>query len=297
MSDLPTLEDPREAGIQPPFPEQHQDPPGLEAQMRPRPDYGEHSYRGSGKLVGRAALITGGDSGIGRAVALAYAREGADVAISYLSEHEDAEETARVVRAAGRKCILLPGDIQSEDHCRSLLERTRNEFGYLDILVNNAAFQMSHQSITEIPSGEFDRVMRTNVYALFYLCKHALPIMKQRPGGSIINTTSVNSYNPSPELIHYAATKGAITTFTKALAQEAAEYGIRVNGVAPGPVWTPLIPMSFPAEHVSEFGKDTPLKRPAQPVEMAPIYVLLASPEASYITGMIYGATGGSPLI
>lgn len=284
--------DPTTQYRQPPLPPQEQSPPGEEAQMDPRPDYGEQSYRGYGRLMGRRALITGGDSGIGRAVALAFAREGADVAISYLPEEErDAAETARVVEAEGRKCLRLPGDIRDEQHCRELVERVHRELGGLDILVNNAAFQMQREKIEEISAEEFDRVFRTNVYATFYLSKAAVPKMK--PGSTIINTTSIQAYQPSPGLLHYAATKGAIANFTKALAEQLAERGIRVNAVAPGPVWTPLIVASFPAEKVREFGRQAPLKRPAQPAEMAPIYVFLASPESSYVTGMIYGATGG----
>jgi len=276
------------------MPEQQQEPPGREASMRPLPDYGLDSYRGAGKLQGRSALITGGDSGIGRAVALAYAREGADLLLSYLDEHADAAETARIVREAGRRCETVAGDIAEEAHCRELVARCREAHGRLDVLVNNAGFQQTHQHIEEIPSEEWDRVFRTNVYSMFYLCKAALPVMER--GGSIINTTSIQSYRPKSVLLHYAATKGAITTFTQALAEEAIERGVRVNAVAPGPVWTPLIPISFPEEHIPSFGQNTLLKRPAQPAELAPVYVFLASEEASYVTAMIYGVTGGKPI-
>ena len=283
--------DPRHAEPKPPYPGQVQEFPGIEAEMKPRPDFGESSYKGSGKLAGRKALITGGDSGIGRAVALAYAREGADVLISYFNEEQDAQETAKWVEDAGRRAVLVSGDIQDEKHCRMMVERAVKEFGQLDILINNAAFQLSYKNIMEMPSDEFDRAFRTNVYAMFYLCKAAIPKMK--PGASIINTTSVEAYNPLPILLPYATTKGAIATFTKALSQEAINYGIRVNAVAPGPVWTPLIPYSMPQGAVKTFGDTTPIKRCAQPAELAPVYVFLASQEASYVTGMIYGVTGG----
>lgn len=262
--------------------------------MHPRPDYGEQSYRGANRLTNKRALITGGDSGIGRAVALAFAREGADLLISYLNEDEDAEETVRVVRGAGRTAIAVPGDIGHEDHCNALVHRTVKEFGALDILVNCAGFQMNRDGIGAISTEEFDRTMKTNVYAMFWLCKAALP--KLREGGAIINTSSIQAYQPSPTLLAYAATKGAIVTFTKALAAEAIDRGVRVNAVAPGPIWTPLIPSTFPAEHVQEFGKNTPVGRAGQPVEIAPIYVFLASNESSYITGEVIGATGGRPL-
>lgn len=287
-----TSEDPRRQEVKQPFPPQPQDPPGRESEMRPRPDYGEATYRGSGKLEGKKALITGGDSGIGRAVALAFAREGADVAISYLAEEEeDARETAAVVQAAKRRCLPLPGDIQDPSHCRALVTRMAHEFGGIDVLVNNAAFQMSRKSILEMSPDEIDRVFRTNVYATFYLTQAAIPHMK--PGSSIINTTSIQAYQPKPHLLHYAASKAAIVAFTKGLSQELAGKGIRVNAVAPGPVWTPLIPATMPDEMVENFGESSALKRAAQPAEMAPIYVLLAGSDGSYVTGMIYGATGG----
>ena len=278
----------------PPFPEQEQSPPGSEAAMDPKPDYGETSYEGTGRLEGRRAVVTGADSGIGRAVALAYAREGADVLISYLNEDADAKETARVVEAAGRKAVLLRGDISEEEHCKEVIARAVGELGGLDILVNNAAHQMSHESFTEIPSDELEYVFKTNIISMFHLCKAAVPHMQ--PGSSIINTASVQAFQPSPQLLHYAATKAAIVNFTKGLAQELIAQGIRVNGVAPGPVWTPLIPMSMPGETVSSFGQDSPSQRPGQPVELAPIYVFLASPAASFLVGEVVGVTGGMPI-
>ena len=288
------LEDPREAGPKPPLPKQEQEPPGLESKMEPRPDYGYDSYEGHGRLANRVALITGGDSGIGRAVALAFAREGADVLVSYLEEHSDAQETVGVVEEAGRKGIAVAGDIGDPEHCHTLVDRAVDELGRLDILVNNAAFQMEHESITEIPADEIERVFRTNVFSIFYLCQAAIPHMKA--GSSIINTTSIQAYDPSPGLLHYAVTKGAIRTFTHGLSQELVEKGIRVNAVAPGPVWTPLIAMSFDAEKVAEFGEQSPLGRPAQPAELAPVYVFLASDESRYIVGEVIGVTGGSIL-
>ena len=287
-------QDPREQGAKPPYPTAAQEPPGTERELTPDADHGESSYRGSGKLTGKVALITGADSGIGRAVALAFAREGADVFISYLDEHEDARETQRLVEAEGRRAVAVAGDIGDEAHCRELVRRCVGELGRLDVLVNNAAFQRTHEDIGEFSSEEFDRTYKTNVYAMFWLCREAVPHMK--PGGAIINTTSVQAYQPSPMLLAYASTKAAIKNFTQGLAQMVAEKGIRVNAVAPGPVWTPLIPSTMPPEKVRTFGQDTPLKRAAQPREMAPIFVLLASDEGSYITGMIYGATGGDPI-
>jgi len=287
-------QDPRTQYPQPPFPEQPQAVPGNESQMQPRPDYGEQSYQGHGRLTGRTALITGADSGIGRAVALAFAREGADVLISYLDEDADAQVTALAVTESGRKAVTVAGDIGNEAHCQELVRRAVQELGHLDILVNNAAFQMTHQSIAEVPSEEWEHTFRTNITAMFYLCKAALPQL--RPGGAIINTASIEAYQPEPMLLAYATTKGAIVTFTKALAKEAMQSGIRVNAVAPGPVWTPLIPSTMPPQQVAEFGKQTPLARPGQPVELANAYVFLASQEASYITGEVLGVTGGMPL-
>ncbi len=263
--------------------------------MLPTADHGETSYRGSGKLKGRKALITGGDSGIGRAVAIAFAREGADVLISYLNEDEDARETARYVEAAGQKAIVVPGDIQDEAHCKQLIRRAVDELGGLDILVNNAAFQMAHESLQEISTEELDRTFRTNLYAMYYLCKAAEEHFK--PGSTVVNTTSVNAYKPSPVLLAYAATKAAIQNFTSNLAQVWAEKGIRVNCVAPGPIWTPLIPSTMPPEKVKTFGQDVPLKRAGQPAELAAIYVLLASEDSSYMTGSTVQVTGGSPTI
>ena len=278
----------------PPFPEQRQDRPELDSAMDPPPDYGAETYVGHERLAGRVAIVTGGDSGIGRAVALAYAREGADVVIAYYEADEDADEIKGVVEGEGRRALAIKGDIGREEHCFALVERTVQEFGRLDVLVNNAAYQMSYERVEDIPGDEIERVFRTNVISMFHLVKAALPHMEA--GASIINTTSIQAAQPTPDLLHYAATKGAIATFTKGLAQELGERGIRVNAVAPGPVWTPLIPMSFPPEKVANFGADVPLGRPAQPAELAPLYVFLASDEASYISGEIVGVTGGKPL-
>ncbi|WP_265518671.1 SDR family oxidoreductase [Nitratireductor luteus] len=280
---------------EPPFPKQRQDMPGLTAELDPTPDHGEHSYKGHGRLLDCVALITGGDSGIGRAVAIAFAREGADVVISYLNEDSDAEETARWVEDAGRKAILAPGDIGDESHCKSLVKRTLDEFGRLDILINNAAHQASFASIDDITTEEWDLTFRTNVDAMFYLCKEALRHMK--PGSSIINTSSINATDPSPSLLAYATTKGAIANFTAGLAGMVANDGVRVNAVAPGPIWTPLIPSTLPAERVENFGKNTPMGRPGQPAELAATYVLLASSEASYTTGALIEVTGGRPML
>jgi NAD(P)-dependent dehydrogenase (short-subunit alcohol dehydrogenase family) len=285
---------PTEAEPVPPFPEQEQDPPGSDAEMKPLADHGEDSYVGHGRLTDRVALITGGDSGIGRAVALAFAREGADILCSYWNEEEDAAQTRQLVEQAGRRCITVAGDIGDRDHSRGLVERAVAEFGQLDVLVNNAAYQMVYDSFLEIPPDELEFVFRTNILAMFHLCQAAVPQM--RPGSTIINTTSIQAAQPSPQLLHYAATKGAISTFTKGLAQEVAEHGIRVNAVAPGPIWTPLVVMSFPAEKNAEFGADTPLGRPGQPAELAPLYVFLASEDSRYISGEVIGATGGKPL-
>jgi NAD(P)-dependent dehydrogenase (short-subunit alcohol dehydrogenase family) len=287
--------DPRQEGAKPPFRfEKKQEPPGLETEMRTKPDHGEESYRGTGRLTGRKALITGADSGIGRAVALAYAREGADVLVSYLSEDEDAEETARLVRDTGRKVLTVRGDIQEQEHCERLVDRAFRELGGLDILVNNAAFQVEHEKIEDVSPQEWDRAFRTNVTAMFYLCRAALPRMKE--GSTIVNTASVNAYFPNPKLLAYATTKGAIVTFTKALAGLALQKGIRVNAVAPGPVWTPLIPSTMPSEYVKDFGKNNPMTRPAQPAELAPTFVFLASPESRFITGAVFDLTGGEML-
>ena len=287
--------DPTTAYETPPQPSQQQELPGDTREMAPAPDHGERTYQGQGRLLGRTAIITGGDSGIGRAVAIAYAREGADVLISYLSEEADARETARWVEDAGRKAVLAPGDIGEEAHCRRLVDRAMQEFGRLDILVNNAAHQASIGSIEEITSEEWDRTMRTNLYAMFYLCKAAAAVM--RPGAAIVNTTSIQSKSPSPELLAYAMTKGAIANFTAGLAAMLAERGIRVNAVAPGPIWTPLIPATLPVEKVESFGRETPLGRVGQPAELAGAFVLLASDEASYISGAVIPVTGGKPML
>ncbi|HEX8295343.1 MAG TPA: SDR family oxidoreductase [Chthoniobacteraceae bacterium] len=291
---IPPQADPQELHPQPPYPEQSQSPPGTEAELTPQADHGEKSYEGNGRLAGKVALITGGDSGIGRAVAIAFAREGADVLISYLNEDEDAAETARWVKGAGRKAITVSGDIGEEDHCRALVERCIGELGRIDILVNNAAFQRTHESIEEFTAEEVERTYRTNVFAMFHLCRSALPRMK--PGSTIINVASIQAYDPTPQLLAYASTKGAIVTYSKALAGLAIKEGVRVNVVAPGPVWTPLIPSTMPEEKVKNFGKDTPMGRAAQPAELAPAFVFLASQDSSYITGEIIGVTGGLPL-
>ncbi|MFD7920872.1 glucose 1-dehydrogenase [Streptomyces sp. NPDC059740] len=289
--------DPRHPGDRypkPPYPQQDDDHPGDTARMEPRPDHGEESYRGSGRLTGRRAVVTGGDSGIGRAVALAFAREGADVLVTHLDEEEhEARETVRLVTEAGRRGVAVPCDIRAEEQCQALVDRAVAEFGGVDVLVNNAAYQMAQpESIEGITTEQFDRVVHTNLYGMFWLSKKVLPHMPA--GGSIINTTSVQAYHPSPHLLDYAMTKGAIVTFTKGLAQALVERGIRVNAVAPGPVWTPLIPATLP--DTESFGEQAPLGRAAQPAEMAPAYVFLASDEASYITAEIVNATGGTPL-
>jgi NAD(P)-dependent dehydrogenase (short-subunit alcohol dehydrogenase family) len=288
----PGLQDPKPQGPAPDYPQPPIDPPGLEREMRPQADHGEESYRGLGRLQGRKALITGGDSGIGRATAIAYAREGADVLISYLPEEEpDAQETCRWVQEAGRTVVAIPGDIQDEAHCTDLIEQAFTRLGGLDILVNNAAYQFTHDDIGEFTTEEFDRAFRTNVYAMFWLCRAALPRMA--PGSVIINTASIQAFDPSPNLLAYAATKAAIVNFTKALSQMAMKQSVRVNAVAPGPVWTPLIPSTMPDEKVQSFGKQTAFERAAQPAEIAPVFVFLASNEARFVTGEVYGVTGG----
>ncbi|MFG2645976.1 SDR family oxidoreductase [Streptomyces sp. NPDC048370] len=292
--EAPRVPDPVTRHPRPPFPDQEQEHPGFTEAMEPRPDHGEHSYRGHGLLLDRAAVVTGGDSGIGRAVCLAFAREGADVVFTHLAEESDeAAETARLVRAAGRTAVPVACDIRDEDECAALIDRAVAELGRVDILVNNAAYQMSQpDGIEAITTEQFDRVMKTNLYGMFWLTRRALGHMPK--GGCVINTTSVQGYQPSPHLLDYAMTKSAIVSFTHGLAQMLAERGIRVNGVAPGPVWTPLIPATMP--DAKSFGEQSPLGRPAQPAEMAPAYVFLASPQASYITGEIVNATGGTPL-
>ncbi|MDY0833540.1 SDR family oxidoreductase [Pseudomonas sp. SED1] len=279
----------------PPFASQAQSVPGSQKKMDPYPDCGEKSYTGSGRLANKIALITGADSGIGRAVAIAFAREGADVAVAYLDEHEYAKETARWVEEAGRQCLLLPGDLAQKANCQAIVDQTVEQFGRIDVLVNNAAFQMTHETLEEIPDEEWVKTFDINITAMFRICKAALPHMKA--GGSIINTSSVNSDMPKPTLLAYAATKGAIANFTGGLAQLLGSKGIRVNSVAPGPIWTPLIVSTMPDEDVNSFGSETPLGRPGQPVEVAPIYVLLASDEASYISGSRYAVTGGKPIL
>lgn len=276
-------------------PEQQQPYPGREAALEPQADHGEHHYQGSGKLAGKAAVITGADSGIGRAVAIAYAREGADVLISYLEEHEDARETARWVEEAGQQAVLVAGDLADPEHCRTVIREAVDAFGRIDVLVNNAAFQMARESIEDIPDEEWDRTFQTNITAIFHLCKAALPHMGA--GASIINSASIQEDQPSPTLLPYAATKAAILTFTGSLAQLLGSRGIRVNSVAPGPIWTPLIPATMPPDAVASFGDDTPLGRPGQPAEVAPAYVFLASDAASYVSGANLGVTGGKPII
>ena len=281
---------------EPPFDGQEQiQPPGLTRQMDPKTDHGEESYRGSGRLKDKKAIITGSDSGIGRAVALAFAREGADVLISYLNEHEDAEETRRLVEEAGRKALVVPGDISDPAHCREIIRQAVEAFGRIDVLVNNAAHQMTFEDIGDIPDEEWDYTFRTNIHAMFYLTKAAVPHMQ--PGSAIINTTSVNADNPSPQLLAYATSKGATQNFTGGLAQLLADKQIRVNCVAPGPIWTPLIPSTMPEEKVKSFGTQTPMKRPGQPKELAPVYVMLASDEASYVSGATVAVTGGKPIL
>jgi NAD(P)-dependent dehydrogenase (short-subunit alcohol dehydrogenase family) len=295
--DQNTQQDPTQQYHQPDQqPEQELEHPGLESRMQPEPDYGYETYRGHGRLEGKAAIITGGDSGIGRAVALAFAREGADVLISYLKEEEqDAQETAQVVEEVGRKAVKVPGNIGEEAQCQAVVQRAVEEFGKIDVLVNNAAYQMYREGIQSISAKELEHTFRTNVFSMFYLCKAALPHMRE--DSSIINTCSIEAYQPQPYLLDYASTKAAIVNFTKGLAQEVIQQGIRVNVVAPGPVWTPLIPATMPAELVSKFGQqESPMGRPAQPAELAPAYVFLASLESSFVNGETLGVTGGTPL-
>src|SRR5262245_1474804 len=279
----------------PPFPKQKQPMPGLTGKMTPRPDHGENNYQGSGRLKGKKTVITGGDSGIGRAVAIAYAREGSDILISYLHEHEDAEETKRHVEAAGRKAILVSGDIGEASHCRAIVQKAVTELGGIDILVNNAAHQASFKDIGSISDEEWDLTFRVNIHAMFYLAKAAVPHMK--PGSAIINTASINSDTPNPTLLAYATTKGAIQNFTAGLAQLLAEKGIRANAVAPGPIWTPLIPSTLPEDSVENFGKQVPMKRPGQPAELATAFVMLADPLSSYVSGATIAVTGGKPIL
>jgi NAD(P)-dependent dehydrogenase (short-subunit alcohol dehydrogenase family) len=280
---------------EPPFPKQKQPMPGLTAKMEPVPDHGEETYKGSGRLKGKKAIITGGDSGIGRAVAIAYAREGADLLVSYLDEHEDAEVTKRLVEAGGRKIVLMPGDIQHPAHCRTIVEKAKAELGGIDILVNNAAHQASFKDIADISDEEWELTFKVNIHAMFYLTKAAVPHMKA--GSAIINTASINSDIPNPILLPYATTKGAIQNFTAGLAQLLADKGIRANAVAPGPIWTPLIPSTLPEDSVTNFGKQVPMKRPGQPAELATVFVMLADPLSSYISGATVAVTGGKPIL
>lgn len=279
----------------PPFPKQRQSPPGLTKKMEPLPDHGETSYVGASRLANKKAIITGGDSGIGRAVAIAFAREGADLLISYLDEEEDAEETKRLVEAEGRAALLFPGDIQHASHCRAIVETAAAELGGIDILVNNAAHQASFEDIESIADEEWELTFRVNIHAMFYLAKAAAPHM--RPGSAIINTASINSDDPNPTLLAYATTKGAIQNFTAGLAQLLAGKGIRVNAVAPGPIWTPLIPSTLPEDSVVEFGGRAPMKRPGQPAELASAYVMLADPLSSYVSGATIAVAGGRPFL
>ena len=288
-------QDPTQARPAPPHPSQSQEPPGRTAGMAPVPDHGEQSYRGAGRLEGRAALITGGDSGIGRAVAIAFAREGADVALSYLNEDEDAAETAAWVERAGRRAVLLPGDVGERAHCAALVERTLEAFGRLDVLVNNAARQRTFGAFEDVDGDEWERTFAVNIHAMFHLARAAVPHME--PGASIINTSSIQAKDPTPGLLPYASTKGAISNFTAGLAGMLGARGIRVNAVAPGPIWTPLIPATMPQEKVRSFGSDTALGRAGQPAELAGTYVLLASDEASYVTGAVVPVTGGRPML
>jgi NAD(P)-dependent dehydrogenase (short-subunit alcohol dehydrogenase family) len=289
------MEDPKDAHEKPPFREKEQEHPGSEAEMKAKPDFGEESYKGKDRLTGRVAVITGADSGIGRAVALAFAREGADVVIGYVNEHEDAEETKRVVTEAGRKAVTVAGDLADEAQCKRLVDEAVKAFGRIDILVNNAAFQgKGVESFDELDAERVERTFRVNILAMFHIVRHALPHMKE--GSAIINVASIQAYQPSYEILDYASTKGAIVTFTKGLAQDVIRRGIRANVVAPGPVWTPLIAQSFDKKKINEFGKDSPMGRPAQPVELSPAFVFLASDEAKYINGEVLGVTGGKPL-
>lgn len=293
MTDRFSMQDPRHQYPAPPFPRQPQEPPGLVGKMTPTPDHGEQSYAGFGRLLGRKALITGGDSGIGRAAAIAFAREGADVAINFVpSEIDDANEVIGYIEKAGTKAVALPGDVSNETFCKSLIEDAIAQLGGLDILVINAARQQARKSVTEVTSDDFDKTLKTNLYALHWLASSAVPHLP--PGASIITTASIQAYEPSPQLLDYATTKAGIVAYTKALAEQLIEKGIRVNAVAPGPFWTVLQPSGgqFP-EKVETFGQDSAFGRPGQPVELAPVYVLLASQEGSYITGEVFGVTGG----
>lgn len=289
------LVDPRTAYPTPPFPEQAQQLPGTDLALDPAPDHGESTYRGARRLEGLATVVTGADSGIGKAVALAFAREGADVVVAYLSEHPDAAGTVGLVEEAGRRAIPFAGDLRDEATCRELVDLARRELGGVDVLVNNAAFQRRRDRIEDIPTEEWNETLQTNLSAMFWLCRAAVPGM--RPGASIINTASIQAVHPSANLLAYATTKGGIVTFSKALAAQLAERGIRVNVVAPGPVWTPLVVATTPPDANANFGADTPLGRPAQPAELAPAFVYLASPESGYVTGQVVAVTGGEPFV
>ncbi len=287
-----SLQDPRERFPKPPFPKQKQPAPGAERAMDPPAEDGSSTYKGHGRLSGRVALITGADSGIGRAVAICFAKEGADVVFTCLPEEQrDADETVALVQKAGRKAVARPGDIRSKEFCRTLVDETMQQFGRLDILVNNAAFQRTYEKLEDIPEDEFDAAFRTNVYGTFFMTQAALPKMK--PGAVVLNTCSIEAFEPKDQLAPYAATKAALVSLTKSFAKLCIKQGVRVNGVAPGPVWTPLIPATMPEEEVTQFGKSSLFGRPAQPVEQAAVFVFLASDDASYVTGEIYGATGG----
>jgi NAD(P)-dependent dehydrogenase (short-subunit alcohol dehydrogenase family) len=280
---------------EPPFPKQKQQMPGRTAAMKPVPDHGEDTYKGSGRLTDKKAIITGGDSGIGRAVAIAYAREGADVLVAYLDEHDDAQETKQLVEQAGRKAVLVAGDIQNAPHCRRIVDKAVAELGGIDILVNNATHQASFKDIGDISDEEWELTFKVNIHAMFYLTKAAVPHMK--PGSAVINTASINSDIPNPILLAYATTKGAIQNFTAGLAQLLADKGIRANAVAPGPIWTPLIPSTLPEDSVTNFGKQVPMKRPGQPAELATAFVMLADPMSSYVSGATIAVTGGKPIL
>jgi NAD(P)-dependent dehydrogenase (short-subunit alcohol dehydrogenase family) len=285
------LVDPRNAYPRPPFPRQKQELPGKDSLLDPKPDHGEESYVGAGRLAGLATIVTGADSGIGKAVAIAFAREGADVVIAYLDSHDDARQTIELVEAEGRRAISIPGDLQDEEHCRRVVEETRDELGRVDVLVNNAAHQQRYEDVEEVSTEEWEKTVRTNMTGTFWMCREAAKTME--PGASIINVSSIQAQEPSPNLLAYATTKGALVTYSQALAKMLAKRGIRVNVVAPGPVWTPLVVATTDPERVSEFGADTPLGRPAQPAELAPAFVYLASPGASYVTGAVIPVTGG----
>ena len=287
--------DPRTAGPRPPFPRQKQPPPGTTGSVHPKPDHGEITYQGSNRFPGCAVVVTGGDSGIGRAVSLAFAREGADVLIAYLEEHEDAKESARWVEHEGRRAVLVAGDVSHESHCEKIISTAMERFGRIDVLVNNAAFQRTHEKLEDFSAEEIQRTFSVNIESMFYLSKSAAVHMS--PGSAIINTASVQADQPSPQLLAYAATKGAIANFTAGLAELLAKRGIRVNAVAPGPIWTPLIPATMPADKAANFGANTPLGRPGQPAEVAPAFVFLASDQASYITGAVLPVTGGHSML